>query len=98
MAEDDTERTEDPTQKRLDDALEKGDVVKSQEVNTWFIMGGATLALSIFSGSMGSGILTPMRNLIANSWMIRTDGAGLMALLASLEYALIAAVGIPFLL
>ena len=29
MAEDDTERTEDPTQKRLDDALEKGDVAKS---------------------------------------------------------------------
>ncbi len=98
MAEDDTERTEDPTQKRLDDALEKGDVVKSQEVNTWFIMGGATLALSIFSGSMGSGILVPLRNLIANSWMIRTDGPGLMALLASLEFALIAAVGIPFLL
>lgn len=98
MAEDDTERTEDPTQKRLDDALEKGDVVKSQEVNTWFIMGGATLALSIFSGSMGSGILVPMRNLIANSWMIRTDGPGLMALLASLEFALIAAIGIPFLL
>ena len=98
MAEDDTERSEDPTQKRLDDALEKGDVVKSQEVNTWFIMGGATLALSIFSGSMGSGILVPMRNLIANSWMIRTDGPGLMALLANIEIALIAAVGIPFLM
>lgn len=97
MAEDDTERSEDPTQKRLDDALEKGDVVKSQEVNTWFIMGGATLAISIFSGSMGNGILVPMRNLIANSWMIRTDGPGLMALLANIELALIAAVGIPFL-
>ena len=98
MAEDDTERTEDPTQKRLDDALEKGDVAKSQEVNTWFIIAGATLLLSTFSGSMGSGILNPMRNLIANSWMIRTDGPGLMALLQSIEYALIAAVGVPFLL
>jgi flagellar biosynthetic protein FlhB len=28
------ERTEDPTQKKLDEALERGDVVKSQEVNT----------------------------------------------------------------
>ncbi|MFO1109878.1 MAG: flagellar biosynthesis protein FlhB [Bradyrhizobium sp.] len=97
MAEDDTERTEDPTQKRLDDALEKGDVAKSQEVNTWFIIAGATLALSTFSGSMGSGILTPMRNLVANSWMIHTDGPGLMALLMHIEYALIAAVGVPFL-
>ena len=31
---DDTERSEDPTQKRLDEALERGDVVKSQEVNS----------------------------------------------------------------
>jgi flagellar biosynthesis protein FlhB len=54
--------------------------------------------MSIFSGSMGAGILTPLRNLVANSWMIRTDGPGLMALLASLEYALIIAVGVPFLM
>jgi flagellar biosynthetic protein FlhB len=98
MAEDDTERTEDPTQTRLDDALEKGDVAKSQEVNTWFIIAGATLVLSTFSGSMGSGILNPMRNLIANSWMIRTDGPGLLALLQHIEYALIVAVGVPFLM
>jgi len=98
MAEDDTERTEDPTQKRLDDALEKGDVAKSQEVNTWFIIAGATLVLSTFSSSIGSGILMPLRNLIANSWMIRTDGPGLLALLQSIEYALIAAIGVPFLM
>jgi flagellar biosynthetic protein FlhB len=99
MAEDnDTERTEDPTQKRLDDAHAKGDVAKSQEVNTWFMIAGATLVLSTFSGSMGSGILNPMRNLIANSWMIRTDGPGLLALAQHIEYALIAAVGVPFLM
>ena len=99
MADEDlSEKTEDPTQKRLDDALERGDVVKSQEVNTWFIIAGATLVLSTFSGSIGGGILTPMRNLVANSWMIRTDGPGLMALLQHIEYALIAAVGVPFLM
>ncbi len=42
---DNTEKTEDPTQKRLDEALQRGDVVKSQEVNTWFIIAGATLVL-----------------------------------------------------
>jgi flagellar biosynthetic protein FlhB len=99
MAEDnDTERTEDPTQKRLDDAHAKGDVAKSQEVNTWFVIAGATLVLSTFSGSLGAGILNPMRNLIANSWMIRTDGPGLLALAQHIEYALIAAVGVPFLM
>ena len=55
MADDDKEsKTQDPTQKRLDDALEKGDVAKSQEVNTWFVIGASTLLLSSFSGSISS--------------------------------------------
>ncbi|HVV43458.1 MAG TPA: flagellar biosynthesis protein FlhB [Nitrobacter sp.] len=95
---DDTEKTEDPTQKRLDDALERGDVAKSQEVNTWFVIAGATLVLSSFSGSIGGGIETPLRNLIANSWMIRTDGAGLTALAQKLGFTVVAALGVPFLL
>ena len=40
-------RSEEPTQKRLDEALERGDVVKSQEVNTWFVLGAATLILLV---------------------------------------------------
>jgi flagellar biosynthetic protein FlhB len=92
------EKTEDPTQKRLDDAHEKGDVAKSQEVNTWFMIAGATLVLSTFGGSVGGGILMPLRNLVANSWMIRTDGAGLLALAKSLEIALLAAIGVPLLM
>jgi flagellar biosynthetic protein FlhB len=92
------EKTEDPTQKRLDDAHDRGDVAKSQEVNTWFMIAGATLVLSTFSGSIGGGILMPLRNLLANSWMIHADGPGLLALAQSLEYALIAALGVPLLL
>jgi len=96
--ESDAEKTEDPTQKRLDDALERGDVVKSQELNTWFVIAGGTLIMSSFSGSIGGGILMPMRNLIANSWMIRTDGPGLLALTQSLGYAVVAAIGLPILM
>jgi flagellar biosynthesis protein FlhB len=95
---DGTEKTEDPTQKRLDDALERGDVAKSQEVNTWFVIAGATLVLSTFAGSVGGGIEMPLRNLIANSWQIRTDGPGLLALAEQIEYILAAALGIPVLM
>src|SRR5882757_4719597 len=99
MADDsENEKTEDPTQKRLDDAHAKGDVAKSQEVNTWFVIAGATLVLSTFSGSMGGGILMPLRNVLANSWMIRTDGPSLLALAQNLEYVLIAAIGVPLLM
>jgi flagellar biosynthetic protein FlhB len=91
------ERSEDPTQKRLDDALERGDVAKSQEVNTWFMIAGATLVLSTFSGSIGS-IENPLKNLIANSWMIHADGPGLLLLAKNLEYAVFAAIGVPMLM
>jgi flagellar biosynthetic protein FlhB len=93
-----SDKTEDPTQKRLDDALERGDVVKSQELNTWFVIAGGTLVLSTFSGSISDGLMVPMRNLIANSWMIRADGPGLLALAQSLEYAVVAAIGLPMLM
>src|SRR5471030_1751959 len=100
MADEDdtTERTEDPTQKRLDDAHDRGDVAKSQEINTWFVIAGGTLVLSTFSGSVGGGILMPLRNVIANSWMIHADGPGLIELARSLEFALLAALGVPLLM
>lgn len=100
MAEDNDpeSQTEDPTQKRLDDALERGDVAKSQEINTWFMMAGGTLVVSTFSASVGSGLLTPMRNLLANSWMIKTDGRALLALMQQIEFAVLAAIGVPLLM
>ncbi len=100
MAEDNdtSDKTEDPTQKRLDDAHERGEVVKSQEVNTWFIIAGGTLVLSSFGASIGEGLQTPLRGLIANSWMIPMDGASLIALTGRLGLMLFAALGVPFLL
>jgi flagellar biosynthesis protein FlhB len=95
---DDTERSEDPTQKRLDEALNRGDVVKSQEVNTWFIIAGAALILMAFSGSMGSGLTTTMRGLLANSYAIRVDGRGFLDVMSKIGLEVIAAVAMPLLL
>jgi flagellar biosynthetic protein FlhB len=94
----DAERSQDPTQKRLDEAIERGDVVKSQEVNTWFILAGATLILLAFSGQIGGELQTSLRGLIANAHGIDVGGGGLMRLAEKLELAVIAALGIPLLL
>jgi flagellar biosynthetic protein FlhB len=94
---DDSEKSEDPTQKRLDDALQRGDVAKSQEVSTWFVLGAGTLVLMTFSGSMSSGLNTTLRGLLANAHGIATDGRGLIDLAARLGRETIAAVAIPFL-
>src|SRR5689334_16647809 len=93
---DDTERTEDPTQKRLDEALQRGDVAKSQEINTWFVLGTATLVLMSFSGSMSSGILTMLRGLLAQAHGIPVDGRGLVQMMQTLGLGIIAALAVPF--
>ncbi len=48
---DDTDKTEDPTQKRLAEAVKSGDVAKRPEGNTWYMLAGATLAIAVFGGS-----------------------------------------------
>ena len=96
--EDDSEKTQDPTQKRLDEAHSRGDVVKSQEVNSWFVIAGATLVMTSFSGGIGAGIAGAMRALIEKAHMIRVDGPGLLALAKSLELMLIGLLGVPLLM
>jgi flagellar biosynthesis protein FlhB len=94
---DSTDKTEDPTSKRLDEALKRGDVVKSQEVNTWFVIAGATLVLMAFSGGMGDGLTTTMRGLIANAHDIRVDGPALPGLFQRIGVEMLAAISLPFL-
>jgi len=94
----DADKTEEPTQKRLEEALKRGDVVKSQEVNTWFVIAGAALVLMAFSGTMGRDLTTTMRGLIANSYDISVDGPALPRLFQKIGSEMIAAVAIPFLI
>lgn len=54
MAEDDGNKTEDPTPKRQGEAREKGQVAKSREVDHWVMILAGTLALSVFGPKMVS--------------------------------------------
>jgi flagellar biosynthesis protein FlhB len=93
--ENDSDRSEDPTAKRLDEALQRGDVAKSHEVSTWFVIGAAAIMLAAFSGPMSSGLSTTMRGIVANAHQIPVDGGGLIRLTARIEYEVIAAIALP---
>src|SRR5580700_5724840 len=95
---DDTERSEDPTPKRLEDAIKRGDVVKSPEVNTWFMIAGAAFTLMVFAQPMATSLEAPLRGVLANSYQIPVDGPGLAALAKKLVMDVLAALGIPVLL
>jgi flagellar biosynthetic protein FlhB len=94
----DTDRSEDPTQKRLDDALARGDVAKSQEVSTWFVIAGGALVLAAFSGSMSAGLAATFKGLIANAHQIPLDGQGLVGVVGRIQREVLTAVAIPIVL
>ena len=93
--ENDSDRSEDPSAKRLEEALQRGDVVKSQEVSTWFVIGGGALMLSAFSGQMSGGLTTTLRGLIANASQIPVDGMGLVSVLGRIEREVLGALALP---
>lgn len=76
------DRTEEPTQRRLDEAMKKGDVAKSLEIGTFFVLSGFTLALMIGSGQAARDAALSLRAFLMNAHQVMPDGAGLRAVTA----------------
>ena len=92
------DRTEDPTPRRLEEALRRGDVVKSTEVNTWFMIAGGTLLIMVFAAPAATSLEATLQGLLAKSYLVSTDGPALVALTKTLAMEVVGAFGIPFLL
>lgn len=78
---DDAEQTEQPTQKRLDQAREAGDVIKSMEVSAFALLAGGTLAIAMFGHSVAVGIGAILIQFIQAPDQMAVDGAGLSSLM-----------------
>jgi flagellar biosynthesis protein FlhB len=92
---DDAEKTEDPTQKRLKEAHDKGDVPKSQEVSTWFTLTGATLMILIFAPGTAGSLGDLMKGYIEHAHQIPVDGSALKALWRDTGQSVALIVGVP---
>ena len=91
------QKTHDPTQKKLDDALKKGDVSKSQDLVAWFLLFISTLVIATMGASSAGSLAIPMKNLLANADLLQVDRSALMQLLISIIIAIVVAVGLPML-
>lgn len=92
---DDSEKTEDPTQKRLKEAHEKGDVPKSQEVSTWFTLAGATLMIAIFAPGAAASLGDLMKGFLEHAHQIPVDGYALKALWRDTGQSVSLIIGVP---
>ncbi|MGN6147555.1 MAG: EscU/YscU/HrcU family type III secretion system export apparatus switch protein, partial [Rhizomicrobium sp.] len=87
---DDSQRTEEPTQRRLEEAEKHGDIVKSTEVTTFIVLLGATLTIAIFGHSTAMKFTDMFRMFLEQPDRIAVDSTGVM----SLFYHLVLALGI----
>ena len=78
---DDSQATEQPTQKRLEQARESGDIVKSQEVTAFVLLAGGTLAIFMFGKSTATGIARLLTIFLEQPEQMSVDGAGLAAMM-----------------
>ena len=94
---DQSEKTEDPSQKKIDDAYRRGDVPKSQELSSAFVLLGGTLVVGLMTGPAMVDLAGLFRGLIAQSASIPLDAGALVALAGKLGPEVAVAVALPFL-
>lgn len=92
---DQSQKTEEPTQKRLDDARKKGDAVRSQDVPIWFSMLGIALLIAASQPILGM-IARPLHSLLDHPHAFQLDNGGAMALVEALIFAIAPAAAIVF--
>ena len=59
------EKTEEPTSKKLNDAAKKGQVARSRDLGTAFVVIFSAIALLIYGGSLGEAIAMIMRRALS---------------------------------
>ena len=90
---DDSQRTEEPTQRRLDEAEKHGDIVKSTEVTTFVVLLGATLTIAIFGQPTATKFVSTFRIFLEQPDQFALDSTSIMALFRQLVLALAALLG-----
>ena len=93
---DDSQKTELPSQKRLQEAEEKGDVTQSPEIASWMVLAAATAFIVLWGSSTASGLRQMMTNFLARPHTLSVDTNTMGSLLEGLGFKLLGILAIPF--
>lgn len=88
-APDQESKTEDPSSKKLEDAHKKGDVAKSQEVTTWFMLLGSAIAFAMLAPWTASRLSSSLELVISNADQFDVAGNGFSSFFNGLAFAMI---------
>ncbi len=70
----DDDKTEEPTQRKLEEAAKRGDIAKSMELNTFFVLGGLTIALFMTSGYAARESALALKSFLMNAHQVPSSG------------------------
>lgn len=85
---DQAQRTEEPTPKRLEEARRKGDAPKSQEITAAVMLAAGALSLWLLSGPAARGVMSAGAVFLDHPHDFLADGAALQRLFAGVALAL----------
>ncbi|MFN3461508.1 MAG: flagellar biosynthesis protein FlhB [Oceanibaculum sp.] len=95
---DEASKTEDPTDKKLSDAREKGQVAVSREVASWFALVGGLLVVSLFASFVSKQIYSTIRPFIEKPHEMILDAANVGGVFSYALAGTAIALAIPVLL
>ncbi len=80
---DDSQKTEDPTQKKLTEARQEGNLPLSRDMSTWFLLLGILLAVSIVLPHFMPQVVAPMTALLAKAGEIEVNATNFQAIMGA---------------
>ncbi len=94
--EDDSQKTEDPTGKKLEDARKKGQVPVSKEVGNFMLLFGGALVMTMMAPDMARSVRDMSVGFIEHPHMYDVSRAGLPLLMKEVMLGMLYVLGIPF--
>ena len=100
MAEDqdDDDKTEEPSPKKIDEAIKRGDVVKSQELTTFFVLSAATVFVAFMTPGLSRDLSKSLAAFFDHAGDIVLDGRSLIDIYIHLVLVLGGVLVLPALL
>ncbi len=92
---DDSQKTEEPTPKKLDEARKRGQIALSREVNNWVMLFAGTILISSFLGTMMSDLAMLMKVYIEHSHSLPQMPGGLGVVLGECVKEVISILAMP---
>jgi flagellar biosynthetic protein FlhB len=96
--EDDSSKTEDPSQKKLEDARQKGQVAQSKEMGMWIVLLMVTLIIAVGSGPLFTAMNEYLRGYFERAGQMPTGIGGIASILTDMFLKTLGFVAIPFIL